>query len=289
MFLSADAAASRPSRMIRRAHFLVGVSLLAMMVAAPRSYAIDVGSRAAGVTSAPAVASDAAMAAARQAQQAAQDAALSMKRATTSLQSMQSIQAAARAAAQAQQASTSVPVPVPNGLGTGGLNPNLPVGWSGANAPTQAAGTNDVTIRQTQAQAILNWKTFNVSAKTTLTYDQQGNANWVALNRVDATQGPSQILGQIKADGQVYVVNQSGIIFGGASQVNVGSLIASTAAITDAQFKTNGIYSAQNGGAYVPSFTGAGGKVTVERGAQIATSAPKSVTSGGGFVMLLGT
>src|SRR5262249_46442260 len=156
-------------------------------------------------------------------------------------QSLQSVQAAARAAAQASQSSASLPgVKVPNGLGTGGLDPNPGAGWSGANAPTQSTGANrqtDVNIKQTQSQGNLNWKTFTVGTNSTLTFDQQGNASWVALNRIDASMGPSQILGNIKADGQVYVINQNGIIFGGASQINVGALIASTAGITDDQFK----------------------------------------------------
>jgi filamentous hemagglutinin family protein len=138
-------------------------------------------------------------------------------------------------------------------------------------------------------QAILNWTTFNVGAQTTLNFNQQGNANWVALNRVSASTAPSQILGNINAVGQVYVINQNGIIFGGNSQINVGSLIASSANITDQQLLTNGIYSTQNGGNYQASFTGAGGKIIVEQGALITTAAPASVTSGGGFVLLMGT
>src|SRR5262249_30997215 len=141
----------------------------------------------------------------------------------------------------------------------------------------------------TAAQAILSWTTFNVGAQTTLTFDQHGNANWVALNRVVGNLGPSQILGNIKADGQVYVINQNGIIFGGASQINVGALIASSANVTDQQFLANGIYSTQSGGTYVPSFTGATGKIVVESGALINTNAPSSVTSGGGFVLLMGS
>ena len=39
---------------------------------------------------------------------------------------------------------------------------------------------------------------------------------------------PSQILGEIKAEGSVYVIDHNGIVFGGASQVNVNSLIASS-------------------------------------------------------------
>ncbi len=53
--------------------------------------------------------------------------------------------------------------------------------------------------------------------------------NWIALNRViDPSGVPSQILGQIKAEGSVYLINQNGIIFGGGSQVNVHTLIASS-------------------------------------------------------------
>ncbi|TAI66951.1 filamentous hemagglutinin, partial [Bradyrhizobium sp. Leo170] len=179
---------------------------------------------------------------------------------------------------------------VPNGLAPGGLQ--AAPGWQGANAPTQAvdaSGQTQVGIQQTRAQAILNWNSFNVGARTTLTFDQQGNANWVALNRVVGSTAPSQILGNIKADGSVYVINQNGIIFGGASQVNVGSLIASTANITNDQFLTSGIYARQQGGQYVPSFTDAGGAVTVEAGALIVTRAPSSAKQGGGFVLLMGT
>ncbi len=66
-------------------------------------------------------------------------------------------------------------------------------------------------------------------------------------------------------------------------------MIASSANITDTQFLAGGIYSAQSGGAYLPSFTGAGGKIVVEQGALITTNTPASVTSGGGFVLLMGT
>ncbi|MEI9923203.1 MAG: hypothetical protein WDN50_06370 [Bradyrhizobium sp.] len=56
--------------------------------------------------------------------------------------------------------------------------------------PTQtvsASGQVNVNISQFQTNAILSWNSFNVGARTTLTFDQQGNTNWVALNRVVAT------------------------------------------------------------------------------------------------------
>ena len=290
------AAASPASfkRPTRRMVFLAGVSVAALASASPQStYAKSLnGGGSSGALAAPNIASDAATRAAQQAAAAARQTQSSLARAARAVQDMQGVQAAARAAAVARQTSLTAPVAVPNGLGAGGLLPNMPAGWNGANAPTQSvdnAGQTQVGIRQTTQQAILNWQSFNVGARTTLTFDQQGNANWVALNRVNNATAPSQILGNIKADGQVYVINQSGIIFGGGSQIDVGALIASTAGITDAQFRSNGIYSAQNGTTYVPSFTAAGGKVVVEAGAAINTRAPASVTSGGGYVLMIGS
>ncbi|WP_426425311.1 filamentous haemagglutinin family protein [Bradyrhizobium genosp. A] len=285
---------------LSRGAWLAGTSVLALMIALPSARAVTVGGSSTGaVVSAPAVATDAALAAAKQAQQAAQNAQQAMARATKALQSLQSVQAAARAAAQAAQRSTTLPqVVVPNGLTPGGLVPNPVAGWSGANAPTQAAGTGgqiNVDVNQTAAKAILNWNTFNVGTHTTLTFDQHGNSDWVALNRVTGNLGPSQILGNIRADGQVLVINQNGIIFGGASQINVGSLVASTLGITDQQFLT-GIVNAQpydiaHQKISDPIFSSAGapaGDITVEAGAVIRTAPPKSVTTGGGSVYLFG-
>ena len=281
-----------PPSVVKLTALLGGTSVLALMLGMPSAHAISVGSRSSATTSAPTIASDTARAMQQRAQEAAQRAQQSLSRATQALRSMQDLQAAARAAAQAQQASTTLPgVSVPNGLTPGGLVPNPVAGWSGANAPTQAAGANGATsvnIQQTAPQAILNWQSFNVGAQTTVNFNQQAST-WTALNRVTGNLGPSQILGKINAIGQVLVINQNGIIFGGGSQINVGSLIASAANITDNQFKTNGIYSVQSGGSYLPSFTGAGGAIVIETGALINTSAPALVKSGGGFVLLMGT
>ena len=49
----------------------------------------------------------------------------------------------------------------------------------------------------------------------------------------DPSGNPTQILGSIEAQGQVYIINQNGIIFGGASQVNTHALVASSLPIND--------------------------------------------------------
>src|SRR6202012_5513553 len=72
-------------------------------------------------------------------------------------------------------------------------------------------------------------------SKTTLNFDQSagtqtnGANNWVILNRImDPSLAPTQILGNINAQGTVLVINRNGIIFGAGSQINVHSLVASS-------------------------------------------------------------
>jgi len=192
-----------------------------------------------------------------------------LARTTRTLYAMRAMQNAARANAingannlgpNPNNPSLTLP-DVPNGLGVGGLNPTAdPLQWTGANAPVEAQinGTTEVTIRQTTQQALLGWQTFNVGKKTTVNFDQTaGGADagkWIAFNQIkDPSGNPSQILGSIKATGQVYLINQNGVIFGGSSQVNARGLTVSSLPINtnlinrgllnnpDAQFLFSGL------------------------------------------------
>ena len=164
----------------------------------------------------------------------------SLARTARAVQDVRAMQQSARAAAQAAGPLRHPTVPgvmlpvVPNGLKPGGLQlAGSPVG---ALNPVQSgaggAAAAQVTVKQTAQQALLNWNSFNIGKETTLKFDQSaGGANrnqWIAFNKVNDPSGlPSQILGSLQADGQVYVINQNGIIFGGTSQVNVHTLTAS--------------------------------------------------------------
>ncbi|MDE5457055.1 filamentous hemagglutinin N-terminal domain-containing protein [Bradyrhizobium sp. CSA112] len=212
---------------------------MAALLAGPQAYGRPLG----GNTPMP---SQAAQSASQEASRAAQQAANSLRRATQSIQAMQAAQQAARNLAR------TAPSTVQNGLQTGGLvvMPNATPGatnggaglWRGANLPTEAknGGRTQVTVKQNQQKAILTWKEFNVGRETDLYFDQRAGGadakNWIALNRVDPSAAPSQILGSIKAEGQVYVINRNGIVFGGASQVNVHTLVASSLSLSNAQF-----------------------------------------------------
>ncbi|HBO5162285.1 filamentous hemagglutinin family protein [Pseudomonas aeruginosa] len=201
---------------------------------------------------------------------------------------------AAQQAAQAagRQAALAAPTDILDGLGEGGLkvDASLPFeqAWQNAKAPvqSQADGRTTVTVEQTADRAILNWETFNIGRQTTLQFDQQ--SNWAVLNRVnDPSARPSQIQGQIKADGTVMVANRNGVVFSGSSQVNVRNLVAAAASISDSQFRERGLYFDANGSQ--PSFTDAAGAVRVEQGALLQTANPASSTAAGGYVLLLGS
>ncbi|HEY4078732.1 MAG TPA: filamentous hemagglutinin family protein [Rhizomicrobium sp.] len=300
----------------KRHLLLAGVSFLSLL-ASNSAHAGDI--LRSNATAAPITASAASQAAAQQAAMAAQRAQETLTRTTQALQAMQAAQSAAHAMA------LSVPSSVPNGLVAGGLqvvsNPVTAAQdatglstWQGAEAPTQSSdgsGHTNVTVKQDSSRAILSWQSFNVGKDTTLTYDQQGNADWVALNRVvGADASPSQILGSIKSDGTVMVLNQNGILFGGSSQINVNSLIATTLDIgrvlgdvqpitartiaqRNQEFLDDGLLgyadSKNNVGApnTAPTLSPAdasqpvAGKVVVENGAQLAAA-------DGGYILLAG-
>ena len=97
------------------------------------------------------------------------------------------------------------------------------------------AAKNSLLIRQNQAQATINWNSFDIGANASVRFDQQGNKDWAALNRI-YDRNPTQIYGQLAADGQVVLINQNGIVFGPGSQVNVHSLCASSLNISDEDF-----------------------------------------------------
>ena len=214
----------------------------------------------------------AAAAAAAQADAAARQAQSPLRQALDAIRQFQAAQSAARAAAQA------APGSVPNGLGPGGLE-LAPDGYLfGAGAPTQTtqAGRSEVTVTQTAPRAVLTWDSFNVGSLTDVHFDQTAGGSaapsWVLLNRViDPNAAPSQILGSIKAEGQVYLINRSGILFGGGSQVNVGSLVVSGLDLAGSTLDQRN-QRFLSGTLYDLSFNGQAGPVTVEEGAQIGVS-----------------
>ena len=94
---------------------------------------------------------------------------------------------------------------------------------------------NRLVIHQDEGSAIIDWESFDIGADASVHFDQQGNKAWKALNRIYSL-NPSLIYGNLTADGNVYLINQNGILFSESSRINVGSLIASSLNIADEDF-----------------------------------------------------
>ncbi|RYY77059.1 MAG: filamentous hemagglutinin N-terminal domain-containing protein [Gammaproteobacteria bacterium] len=130
------------------------------------------------------------------------------------------------------------------------------------------SGKETVIHQQTDRMAI-DWQSFNVKADEHVQFIQPG-ASSIALNRVISNKG-SEILGRIDANGQVFLVNPNGVVFGNDSQINVGGILASGLSINPTDF--------MNGNFTLSEVEGAAGKVVNSGIINAAT---------GGSVTLLG-
>ncbi len=127
---------------------------------------------------------------------------------------------------------------------------------------------NTTIITQSTEKAILNWQSFGIPAGGSVTF-QQPNAAAIAVNRVLGG-SPSTILGSLSANGQVWLINPAGVLFGRGSSVNVAGLIATTSDINNQDF-LNGNY----------AFGGpAGGGAVVNRGTIVIADGGAAVLSG---------
>ncbi len=94
-------------------------------------------------------------------------------------------------------------------------------------------------------KAIIDYNSFSIGNLETVRFIQPG-ASSVALNRVTGP-GISEILGSLKANGNIFLINPAGILFGANSQVNVGGLVASTLDISNEDFLAGRYQLAQAG------------------------------------------
>ncbi|WP_295537978.1 YDG domain-containing protein, partial [uncultured Pseudacidovorax sp.] len=147
-------------------------------------------------------------------------------------------------------------------------DPGLP---SGGQVTTGSASIQQVgsvmTIRQDTQAAAIDWQRFSIGAGNTVNFVQPSSAA-VALNRV-LGQDPTQIYGTLQANGQVFLVNPNGILFGKGSQVSTAGLLATTRDISTTDF-ANGKF----------SFSGNGTGTVVNEGSLRAAQ--------GGYVALIG-
>ncbi|MEY3612385.1 MAG: Heme/hemopexin-binding protein precursor, partial [Pseudomonadota bacterium] len=97
----------------------------------------------------------------------------------------------------------------------------------------QQTGQN-MAITQSTGKAVVNWDSFDIGTNAKVSIVQPSSES-VLLNRV-LSDNPSQILGQLQANGQVVLVNPKGIVVGSDGSVSASAFTASTLNISDADF-----------------------------------------------------
>ncbi|MDE2147624.1 MAG: filamentous hemagglutinin N-terminal domain-containing protein, partial [Burkholderiales bacterium] len=153
---------------------------------------------------------------------------------------------------------------------------------------------NQMTVTNS-AGAILNWQSFSVGASQAVRFQQPDAASKV-LNRVVGTD-PSSILGRLSSNGQVWLINPYGVLFGAHARVDVGSLVVSTLNLADTDWlRQNLVF---NGGAGANAATAAivnqgelrtdnGGRVMLLAGAGGVTNSGLISAPGGQVVLAAG-
>jgi filamentous hemagglutinin family protein len=140
------------------------------------------------------------------------------------------------------------------------------------------------TINQTSQRVAIDWTRLSTAANEALVFNQP-NAAAIALNRITGS-SPSTLLGSLTANGQVYILNPNGVLFGAGAQVNVGGLVASTMSMDSMAFMNGGSTFTQG-----PNATGDvvnQGRLTAANGGYIALLG-KTVRNDGTINAPLGT
>ncbi len=137
-------------------------------------------------------------------------------------------------------------------------------------------------INQSSNKAIINWQGFSVPPQETVNFNQPNSAS-VTLNRVIGNE-TSVISGALNANGQIFIVNSAGVLFGKGAQVNVGGLVASTRDISNADFLAgNYTFSGSSSAAVVNQ-----GRIRAGQGGYVALLG-KTVSNDGVISARLGT
>ncbi|MCM8771234.1 MAG: filamentous hemagglutinin N-terminal domain-containing protein, partial [Candidatus Omnitrophica bacterium] len=130
---------------------------------------------------------------------------------------------------------------------------------------------NTLNIHQNQEKAIINWQSFSVAPQETVQFFQPSPLA-VALNRVTGNL-PSEIFGNLLANGQIFLINPNGILFGRGAKIDVKGLVASTLDISDTDFLSGKYLFYQN-----PQFPLAAvinqGEIKIKEGGYLALISP---------------
>ncbi|MDY0748687.1 YDG domain-containing protein [Paucibacter sp. R3-3] len=149
----------------------------------------------------------------------------------------------------------------------------------GANVAAGSAGFtqsgNALNVQQSSQKLVINWGSFDIGSAASVNFSQPSSSA-IALNRVSSGV-PTQIEGALNANGNVWVLNSAGVVFGKTAQVNVGGLVASSLTLSDGDFQS-GRYTFSNDSGAAGTVSNAGS--INARGGVVALVAPVVRNSG---------
>ncbi|WP_161965692.1 filamentous hemagglutinin N-terminal domain-containing protein [Steroidobacter cummioxidans] len=123
-------------------------------------------------------------------------------------------------------------------------------------------------IHQSSNRAVIDWQRFDIGRDATVNF-WQPSASSVTLNRV-LSSDPSAIFGRLNANGQVFISNPNGVLFGSSARVDVGGLVASSLQIDPDDFMGGNFRFSNGGGAVINQ-----GTLTAKDGGYLALMAPE--------------
>lgn len=101
-----------------------------------------------------------------------------------------------------------------------------------------SGGTGSLTINQLSNRGIIEWSSFSIDTGETTRFNQPSSTA-ATLNRVTGA-SPSNINGNLFANGRVFLLNPNGILIGMNGVIDVGGFTASTLDVSDAEFLAGG-------------------------------------------------
>ena len=100
-------------------------------------------------------------------------------------------------------------------------------------ATIDSVSSQQLTIHQATEKAIIDWQEFGIESAEHV--DFQLSQGGVTLNRVTGN-NPSNIFGKLTSNGDLWLINPNGVLFGNNAQVDVHGLMATTSNISNADF-----------------------------------------------------
>lgn len=122
---------------------------------------------------------------------------------------------------------------------TAGIAQANPEGWNVIDGVVTFTHNGNTLTIDSGHMSIIEWESFSIGFDESVIFNML-NENSRVLNRITGPT-PTEIMGSLTSNGQVFIVNPAGVVFGQGAVVNVGSLYAAAGNISNSNFRS-GVY-----------------------------------------------